>query len=100
MNVTHFDPYFYVPCPRGFTNDDLEPFKNHLNVWIYNQPLMPTLKCLCRKFQGVTMLHEQNLSKNKVSGVIREIRPSISSGSLQLTQEIYLKFEISTLQAR
>ncbi|KAF9649950.1 hypothetical protein BDM02DRAFT_3227677 [Thelephora ganbajun] len=31
MNITHFDPYFYVPCPRGFASDDLEPFKNYLN---------------------------------------------------------------------
>lgn len=36
MNITHFDPYFYIPCPRGFTNSDLEPFKNHLNVRLLN----------------------------------------------------------------
>ena len=100
MNVTHFDPYFYVPCPRGFDSSDLEPFKNHLNVWIHNHSRIPTLKCWCRKFQGVTMSYEQNLSRNKVFGVIREIHPSISSKSLQLTQEIYPKFEISTSQAR
>ena len=99
MNVTHFDPYFYIPCPRGFASSDLEPFKNHLNVRIYNYLHMPILKSSCRKFQGVTMLYEQNLSRNKVFGVIREIHPSISSGSLQSTQEIYPKFEISTLRA-
>ena len=100
MNVTHFDPYFYVPCPRGFATEDLEPFTNHLNVRVYNHPHTQTLKFLCRKFQGVTMLHEQNLSRNKVFGVIRETRPSTSSGSLQSTQEICPKFEISTLQVR
>ena len=61
MNVTHFDPYFYVPCPRGFTAEDLEPFKNHLNVRLCNHPLTLGLNCLYRKFQGVTMLYEQNL---------------------------------------
>ena len=100
MNVTHFDPYFYIPCPRGFGNDDLEPFKNYLNVRHCNHLHVSMLNLLSRKFQGVTMLYEQNLSRNKVSGVIRAIRLSISSGSLQSTQEIYPKFEMSTLHAR
>jgi hypothetical protein len=75
MNVTHFDPYLYVPCPCGFTSNDLEPFKNHLNVRTCNFLPIPTLKYLCRKFQGVIMLYEQNSLRNKVFGVIRGIRP-------------------------
>ncbi|KAK7031378.1 DNA polymerase [Favolaschia claudopus] len=30
-NVTGFKPYFYVAQPRGFTEADLEPFRQHLN---------------------------------------------------------------------
>ena len=46
------------------------------------------------------MSYEQNLSRNKLFGVIREINLSISSGSLQSTQGIYPKFEMSTFQPR
>ena len=79
MNVTHFDPYFYIPCPRGFASDDLEPFKNYLNVRLRNHPLAPRLTFLYRKFQGVTMLYEQNSSKSRAFGVTRGINLSISS---------------------
>ncbi|KAF7356852.1 DNA polymerase [Mycena venus] len=30
-NITGFLPYFYVAQPRGFKEDDLEPFRRHLN---------------------------------------------------------------------
>ncbi|KAF8998547.1 DNA polymerase family B-domain-containing protein [Cyathus striatus] len=30
-NITHFEPYFYIGVPRGFTNDDVEPFRQQLN---------------------------------------------------------------------
>ncbi|TFY75983.1 hypothetical protein EWM64_g8027, partial [Hericium alpestre] len=30
-HVTDFAPYFYIPVPRGFTKDDLHPFKIYLN---------------------------------------------------------------------
>ncbi|KAA1468795.1 hypothetical protein DENSPDRAFT_834227 [Dentipellis sp. KUC8613] len=30
-HVTNFLPYFYIPVPRGFTKDDLGPFKQYLN---------------------------------------------------------------------
>ncbi len=30
--VTDFLPYFYIAAPRGFTPDDLFPFKSYLNV--------------------------------------------------------------------
>ena len=30
--VTDFLPYFYIAAPRGFTTDDLIPFKSYLNV--------------------------------------------------------------------
>ena len=99
MNVTHFDPYFYVPCPRGFTSSDLEPFKNYLNVRPLNRPPMTGLNCLYRKFLGVTMSHELNSSRNKVLSVIWGTHPSVSSRSLQLTREIYPKFEISLFEA-
>jgi DNA polymerase delta subunit 1 len=32
--VTDFLPYFYIAAPRGFRDDDIEPFKSHLNVSI------------------------------------------------------------------
>ncbi|VDB88666.1 unnamed protein product [Peniophora sp. CBMAI 1063] len=31
MHVLGFQPYFYVPVPRGFDNSDIEPFKTYLN---------------------------------------------------------------------
>ncbi|KAJ7880316.1 DNA polymerase family B-domain-containing protein [Mycena olivaceomarginata] len=31
-NITGFLPYFYVAQPRGFREEDLEPFRRHLNV--------------------------------------------------------------------
>ena len=61
MNVTHFDPYFYIPCPRGFTSKDLESFKDHLNVRLRNRSHETTLNRLCRKFREVIMSYEQNL---------------------------------------
>lgn len=75
MNVTHFDPYFYIPCPRGFTSTDLEPFKIYLNVRLCNPPLVLKLSHSHRKFRGVTTLHEQNLQKSRAFGVSREILP-------------------------
>lgn len=99
MNVTHFDPYFYIPCPRGFTSSDLEPFKNYMNVRSFNRSCIPRLNSLHRKFRGVTMSHEWNSSKNRLFGVIKEIPLSISSKSLRLTQETYPKFEISIFEA-
>ncbi|KDQ61581.1 hypothetical protein JAAARDRAFT_31037 [Jaapia argillacea MUCL 33604] len=30
-HVTDFLPYFYIAAPRGFGNDDVEPFLNHLD---------------------------------------------------------------------
>ena len=98
MNVTHFDPYFYIPCPRGFTSSDLEPFKNHLNVRFLNHSHVLGLSYLCRKFRGVTMLHEQNSSRNKLFGDIRGMHSSISLRSSRLTQEICPKFEISIFE--
>ena len=32
MHVLDFLPYFYVAAPRGFTNDDLVPFREFLSV--------------------------------------------------------------------
>jgi hypothetical protein len=60
---------------------------------------MTELNCLCRKFRGVTMSYERNSSRNKPLLVIWETHLSVSSGSLQLTQEIYLRFEISIFEA-
>ena len=31
-SVTDFMPYFYVPAPRGFRNEDIDSFLNELNV--------------------------------------------------------------------
>ena len=30
--ITGFLPYFYIGAPRGFTEDDMDSFKSHLNV--------------------------------------------------------------------
>ena len=98
MNVTHFDPYFYIPCPRGFTSSDLESFKNHLNVRLCNHSHILTLNRLRRTFRGVTMSFERNLSRNRPFGAIMETHTSISSGSSPSTHGIYPKFEISTLE--
>lgn len=95
MNVTHFDPYFYVPCPRGFTSNDLEPFKNYLNVRPLDRSYVPTLICLCRKFRGVTTLYGQNSSRNRLFLVIKGTRSSTSSESPQPTRGTFPKFEIS-----
>jgi len=97
LNVTNFDPYFYIPCPRGFSSSDLESFKNYLNVRLHTNPRILTLTRLRRKFQGVKMSYERNLSRNRAFGDIRGIRPSISSGSLPSMHGIYPKFEISAL---
>jgi DNA polymerase delta subunit 1 len=99
MNVTHFDPYFYIPCPRGFTSNELEPFKNYLNVRLCDHIHIPTLNRLHRKFQGVTTSYEQNLSRSKVFGATKETHLSVSSRSLPSTRGIYPRFEISTVQA-
>lgn len=98
MNVTHFDPYFYIPCPRGFTSNDLEPFKNHLNVWFFDFSHVSELNCLCRKFRGATMSYEQNSSRSNLLCVIRGIPLYNSLGSLRSTQEICLKFEMSIFE--
>lgn len=45
------------------------------------------------------MLYEQNSSRNRVFGAIREIHLSILSGSSQSMQEICPKFEISISHA-
>jgi hypothetical protein len=31
-HITGFMPYFYVAVPRGFENEDIDPFKSELNV--------------------------------------------------------------------
>ncbi|KAF9078186.1 DNA polymerase family B-domain-containing protein [Rhodocollybia butyracea] len=31
VHIRDFLPYFYIPQPRGFENDDIEPFREHLN---------------------------------------------------------------------
>jgi len=31
-HVTGFWPYFFIAVPRGFQNEDIEPFKEDLNV--------------------------------------------------------------------
>jgi len=30
--VTDYLPYFYIAVPRGFTHEDIEPFRQYLNV--------------------------------------------------------------------
>ncbi|EIM86884.1 uncharacterized protein STEHIDRAFT_79581, partial [Stereum hirsutum FP-91666 SS1] len=32
MHVTQFSPYFYIPVPRGFTNEDVNAFRDHLDA--------------------------------------------------------------------
>jgi DNA polymerase delta subunit 1 len=32
MHIRDFEPYFYIAQPRSFTRDDIEPFKEYLNV--------------------------------------------------------------------
>ena len=39
-NITEFLPYFYIAVPRGFTNEDIEPFRSHLNVSANGPPVM------------------------------------------------------------
>ncbi|EIW79208.1 hypothetical protein CONPUDRAFT_138364 [Coniophora puteana RWD-64-598 SS2] len=36
--ITHFAPYFYIPAPRGFTNDDIDAFKDELNRLVGQEP--------------------------------------------------------------
>ncbi len=31
-HINDFLPYFYIPQPRGFQLEDIEPFMEHLNV--------------------------------------------------------------------
>ncbi|KAF4610971.1 hypothetical protein D9613_006736 [Agrocybe pediades] len=33
-NITDFKPYFYVPIPRGFTDADIQPFREYLNGFL------------------------------------------------------------------
>ncbi|KAF9477762.1 hypothetical protein BDN70DRAFT_880775 [Pholiota conissans] len=33
-NITHFLPYFYIAMPRGFTDGDMEPFREYLNRFL------------------------------------------------------------------
>ena len=33
-HVSGFDPYFYIPIPRGFQEEDLDSFLQYLNVRI------------------------------------------------------------------
>ena len=68
MNVTHFDPYFYVPCPRGFASDDLEPFKNHLNVGISDRLHIPTLKYLQEVSGGDYVVRTELVKKQSLWG--------------------------------
>jgi len=37
-NITGFQPYFYVALPRGFTTDDISPFRDYLNVGLVSMP--------------------------------------------------------------
>ncbi|KAJ6581215.1 DNA polymerase family B-domain-containing protein [Mycena capillaripes] len=39
-NITGFLPYFYVAQPRGFREEDLEPFRQHLNGLVAGDPVV------------------------------------------------------------
>jgi len=41
-NITDFKPYFYVPVPRGFTDADIQPFREYLSVRCCTLKLMMT----------------------------------------------------------
>lgn len=36
MNIKGFMPYCYLPTPRGFGEDDIDPFISYLNVSLYS----------------------------------------------------------------
>ncbi|KAJ7718487.1 DNA polymerase family B-domain-containing protein [Mycena maculata] len=39
-HVNGFKPYFYVAQPRGFREEDLEPFRQHLNTVVAGSPVL------------------------------------------------------------
>ena len=44
-HITDFLPYFYVAQPRGFLREDLDPFREYLNVSLYWQfPTSPNVR--------------------------------------------------------
>ncbi|KAJ7493450.1 DNA polymerase family B-domain-containing protein [Mycena galericulata] len=40
VNVRDFSPYFYVAQPRGFRQEDLDPFRQHLNTLVAGSPVL------------------------------------------------------------
>ncbi|CAK5273856.1 unnamed protein product [Mycena citricolor] len=46
-HVTNFLPYFYVGQPRGFRQEDIEPFRQHLNGLVAGDPVVDV--CLVSK---------------------------------------------------
>ncbi|KAH9479640.1 DNA-directed DNA polymerase delta [Psilocybe cubensis] len=48
-SITNFKPYFYVPAPRGFTSDDLEPFKNYLTGQLESGSLVISIETVMQK---------------------------------------------------
>jgi len=68
MNVTHFDLYFHVPCPRGFTSNNLKAFKNSFNVRISNYS-HANIEVLVQKVSGGDYV----VITKQVFGVVREI---------------------------
>lgn len=38
-HIHDFDPYFYVPTPRGFEESDISAFIDYLNVSSCGQPI-------------------------------------------------------------
>lgn len=47
--VTGFLPYFYVPVPRGFAEDDLESFKSYLNSIMDDPRTVQRIEIIKRK---------------------------------------------------
>ncbi|KAH6916141.1 delta DNA polymerase [Coprinopsis sp. MPI-PUGE-AT-0042] len=47
-NITTFLPYFYVVYPRGFTDELIEPFKDHLNAQ-FDSPLVKRVERVMKK---------------------------------------------------
>ncbi|KAJ7281884.1 DNA polymerase family B-domain-containing protein [Mycena rebaudengoi] len=39
-HITDFLPYFYIAQPRGFREEDLEPFRLHLNNMVAGEPVV------------------------------------------------------------
>jgi hypothetical protein len=70
VHVTGFMPYFYIPVPRGFENEDIGPFITDLNVRQCRPPLL-TYMCPHHLSHRAMLSPVLNWLKNEAYGATK-----------------------------